>query len=185
MGTKFMVAPGSLLNANKEETLRLNRLSDINNVRHYGTDVHGRQNSAWRIGEVVRAASSFPDGDKESAMKKMLLLGSVSAISAQKSASHINDPTALLSTNTSIQNLVKEAFPDPVCSSNCLGSAESTFATQLAYRQRLFPNGDDENVTTVSNICPMDLMGSTKRYNDAFNNIFGSKMTSTNKGVKL
>nr|BDT63580.1 MAG: wsv360-like protein [Pasiphaea japonica whispovirus] len=182
MGVKYMVAPGSLLNANKEETLRLNRLSDINNVRHYNTDIHvAGANSAWRIGEVMKAASTCTD--KELDYKKMLLFGSVSAISAQKSASYINDPTAMLNTSVAVQNLVNQAFPKPGCMTNYLGAAESAFSTQLAYKQRLFPQklscsplqGDGLVNTNISSYCPMDIVGTIRTYNDAYKNFYGKE----------
>nr|BDV50172.1 MAG: wsv360-like protein [Chiromantes dehaani nimavirus] len=165
--TKYMVAPGSLLNANKEETLRLNRLSDINNVRHYGTDIHvAGANSAWRISEVIKAASTC--SENETIARKLLLLGSVSAVAAQKSARYSNDPTTMINSTSGLQNLIKETFPSPASMAAHAGAAESAFATQLAYRHRLFPNNDDY----FSSTCPMDILGMIRRYNDAYIKIY-------------
>nr|BDT63071.1 MAG: wsv360-like protein [Trachysalambria curvirostris nimavirus] len=171
LGTKFMVAPGSLLNANKEETLRLNKLSDINNVRHYGTDVHvAGANSAWRIGEIIGAASTC--SDSEEAAKKLILLGSVSALAAQKAAHYSNDPTAMLNTTSAVQSLVSEVFPSPTSMAVHVGAAETAFATQLAYRQRLFPS----SLTTPSNasdysLRPLEMLSMIRRYDDAYSNL--------------
>ena len=183
MGAKFMVAPGSLLNANKEETLRLNRLSDINNVRHNGTDVHvAGANSTWRINEVIKAASSCTD--RETTIRKMLLLGSVSAVSAQKLAQSINDPTAMLNTSTAIQNLVNEAFPSPSAMVNHVEAAESAFSTQLAYRQRLFPHITNNCLRDVAshmekNARPLDIISRIRRYSDAYNSLHSQPAFNT------
>nr|BDT62662.1 MAG: wsv360-like protein [Metapenaeus ensis nimavirus] len=161
--TTCMVAPGSLLHANKEETLRLNRLSDINNVRHHGTDVHvAGANSAWRVGEIVEAASTSPEN--ETTRKQLLLLGSVSAIAAQKSARYSNDPTAMLNTTSAIQSLVSEAFPSPTLGMSHAGAAEAAFATQLAYRQRLFPFSSSKDYS----VFPMAMISANPRYGDAY-----------------
>ena len=166
--TKYMVAPGSLLNANKEETLRLNRISDINNVRHCDTDVHvAGANSAWRIGEVVKAASTH--SENESVARKLLLLGSVSAFSTQKLAPHNNDPTIMLHSTYAVRNLINEAFPSPASMAIHFGAAEFAFATQLAYRHRLFPSNNASGDTTTT--CPLDILGSIRRYNDAYNEV--------------
>ena len=174
MGAKYMVAPGSLLNANKEETLRLNRLSDINNVRHYGSDVHvAGANSAWRMSEVIKAASAC--SENEVAARKLLLLGSVSAVSAQKSTKFNNDPTAMLNTTSAVQSLVREAFPSPSSLAAHAGAAETAFASQLAYRQRLFPSTEsnsDDLSSSASGACPMDILGMIRRYSDTYGKVY-------------
>ena len=176
METKYMVAPGSLLNANKEETLRLNRLSDINNVRHYGTDIHvAGANSAWRIGEVIKAAST--SSENETTARKLLLLGSVSAVSAQKSAQYNNDPTTMLNSTFAVQNLVNEAFPSPASMAAHAGAAESAFSTQLAYRHRLFPSSLNNN---SSSTCPMGILGMIRRYSDACTIVFPTPSNNQN-----
>nr|AKS10599.1 wsv360-like protein [Metopaulias depressus WSSV-like virus] len=178
--TKYMVAPGSLLNANKEETLRLSRLSDINNVRHYGTDVHvAGANSAWRIGEVIKAASTC--SENETTARKLLLLGSVSAVSAQKSAQYNNDPTAMLNSTFAVQNLVNEAFPSPASMAAHVGAAESAFATQLAYRHRLFPSSlNNDNYNSFST-CPVDIVKMIRRYSDAYTKVYPTPSNKSNQ----
>nr|GAV93130.1 capsid protein [Chionoecetes opilio bacilliform virus] len=178
MNAKFMVAPGSLLNAKKNAMLILNRLSDINNVRHFDTDVHvAGANSAWRIEEVVNAASAGTTNMANN--RKMILLGSISAVATQKAAKHGDDPTAMLSTTSSIRNLVNDIFPSPLSSGT--DAADAAFSTQLAYRYRLFKSSrgdDEENHSTMS---PMTLLNGMRRYKDSLSNMYPSGSCETLK----
>nr|BDT63125.1 MAG: wsv360-like protein [Sicyonia whispovirus] len=187
MGSKFMVAPGSLLNANKEETLRLNRMSDINNVRHNSTDVHvAGNNAAWRLNEVVKAASGSSSAERELHTRRLLLLGSVSAIAAQKMVQFNNDPTVMVNSSDAAQKLVSEAFPAPHVFGLHAGTAEAAFATQLAYRNRMGygASASTDRIGAAPGVClsasvtgdvrPIDMLAMLRRYNDTYDNFYSA-----------
>ena len=146
MSAKYMVAPGSTLNAKKEEMMRLSWLSDVNNVKYGDLDVNvAGSNSAWRIGEIVKAACGGNDMLMEKA-RKMLLLGSVTSIAQQKASTRMNDPSTLLQTNSVVDQ----------CISDIPMSSEDLVA-KMSYQQRFFPE-----------ICsPGNLLADFKRYRKA------------------
>nr|BDT63167.1 MAG: wsv360-like protein [Hemigrapsus takanoi nimavirus]GBG35368.1 wsv360-like protein [Hemigrapsus takanoi nimavirus] len=163
MSAKYMVAPGSTLNAKKEEMMRLSRLSDINNVKYGGLDVNvAGSNSAWRISEIVKAACGGNDMLMEKA-KKMLLLGSVTSIVQQKASTRMNDPSTLLQTNSVVDQYISD-----------IPMSSEDLVTKMAYQQRFFPqicNKTSEFVSAVAGnsnvVCPGDLLGDFKRYRKA------------------
>ena len=165
MSAKYMVAPGSTLNAKKEEMMRLSRLSDVNNVKYGDLDVNvAGSNSAWRISEIVKAACGGNDMLMEKA-KKMLLLGSVTSIAQQKASTRTNDPSTLLRTNSVVEQYISD-----------IPMSSEDLVTKMSYQQRFFPqicNKTSEFVMSAvaggnSNVvCPGDLLGDFKRYRKA------------------
>ena len=128
MSTTYMVAPGSTLNAKKQEMMRLSRLSDVNNVKYGNLDVNvAGSNSAWRISEIVKTACGGNDMLMEKA-KKMLLLGSVTSIAQQKASTRMNDPSTLLRTNSVVEKYI---FDIPMSSEDLVA--------MMSYQQRFFP----------------------------------------------
>ena len=158
MAARYMVAPGSLLNAKKEEMLRLSRVSDVNNAVYNDLDVHvAGSNNSMRIGEIVKAACGGNDMLMETA-KKMLLLGSVTAVAQQKASSQLNDPSTLLSSSEVVKSLI---------SSDLVKSLD--ILTNTAYKQRFFPQicnnlSLDTSSAKAGTVCPANLLGDFKRY---------------------
>lgn len=104
-GDTYTVAAGCTLNANKEEMLRISRVSDLNNIIHNNFDVHvAGSNCAKRLEEVLKSASGGDTLDAN--LRKMLLLAGITSIAQQKSSTLRNDPSVLLNTELSVNNFM-------------------------------------------------------------------------------
>ena len=161
MSAKYIVAPGSTLNAKKEEMMRISRLSDVNNIKYGNLDVNvAGSNSAWRISEIVKAACGGNDMIMEKA-KKMLLLGSVTSITQQKASAHMNDPSILLQTNSVVNQYISD-----------IPMSSEDLVTKMSYQQRFFPQmcnrtGEFSSALVGNIVYPGDLLGDFKRYRKA------------------
>ncbi|KAK3887322.1 hypothetical protein Pcinc_008586 [Petrolisthes cinctipes] len=161
MGARYMVAPGSTLNAKKEEMMRLSRISDVNNVKYCDLDVNvSCTNSAWRIGEIVKAACGGSNTLTEKAKKKFLL-GSVTSLTQQKASTRINDPSTLLQTNSVVDEYITREVL----------SAEELII-RMSYQQRFFPEICNHSSrlfgsTARNDICPGDLLVDYKHFRKA------------------